>query len=208
VTIDISETNKVFVKAKASNIGAQFRLDVLDAAGFVTSQSAIVKTLLNDYAVLEFDFTDKYVDAGWGGTACGDLGGTGNCPVDPTNINQFLLFINPGQPMNGTTVVIDFISVGTEPVEPPMSDVFQELFDDVDSTINFVDTGDGFSQTITDSKWIISGDGTNGPWNPMSYGVHNQVNFIRRLSSKSRNDPSFPNVYQSRSRGFCRTNRD
>ena len=177
VTIDISETNKVFVKAKASNIGAQFRLDVLDAAGFVTSQSAIVKTLLNDYAVLEFDFTDKYVDAGWGGTACGDLGGTGNCPVDPTNINQFLLFINPGQPMNGTTVVIDFISVGTEPVEPPMSDVFQELFDDVDSTINFVDTGDGFSQTITDSKWIISGDGTNGPYNPMSYGVHNQVNF-------------------------------
>ncbi len=178
MNIDISETNKIFVKAKASNIGAQFRLDVLDADGFVTSQNAIVKTLLNDYAVLEFDFTDKYVDAGWGGTSCTPpVPGQGDCPVDPTNISQLLFFINPGQPMNGTTVIMDFISVGTEPLEPPMSDVFQELFDDIDSTINFVTTSDGFTQEIVDSKWIITGDGTNGPFNPMGYGVHNQVNF-------------------------------
>ncbi len=178
MTIDISETNKIFVKAKASNIGAQFRLDVLDADGFVTSQNAIVKTLLNDYTVLEFDFTDKYVDAGWGGTSCTPpVAGQGECPVDPTAITTLLFFINPGQPMNGTTVILDFISVGTEPVEPPMSDVFQELFDDTDSTINWVNTGGGFSQEIVDSKWIITGDGTNEAFNPMTYGVHNQVNF-------------------------------
>lgn len=178
ITIDISETNKIFVKARASNIGAQFRLDVLDAEGYVTSQSAIVKTLLNDYAVLEFDYTGKYVDAGWGGTSCmPPVPGEGDCPVDPTNITTMLLFINPGQPMNGTTMKIDFISVGTEPLEPPMSDIFQELFDDTDSTINWVTTSAGFTQDIVDSKWIITGDGTNGPYDPMDYVVHNQVNF-------------------------------
>ena len=178
MSIDMSETNKIYVKALANNIGTQFRLDVLDGNGYVTSQNAIVKTLLNDYAVLEFDFTGIYVDAGWGGTSCmPPTPGQGDCPVDPTNITTMLLFVNPGQPMNGATVKLDFISVGTEPVEPPMSDVFQELFDDTDSTINWVTASAGFTQDIVDSKWVITGDGTNGAYDPMSYGVHNQVNF-------------------------------
>lgn len=179
MAIDISANNKIFVKALAGSIGTQFRMDVLDGDGYVTSQNAIVKTLLNDYAVLEFDFTDKFVDAGWGGTPCTPpTPGQGDCPVDPTNITSLLFFVNPGQPMNGTTVKLDFISVGTEPAEPPMSDVFQELFDNPDSTINWISTGDGFTQDIVDSKWIISGDGTNGPYNPMGYGVHNQATFM------------------------------
>ncbi len=178
MTIDISETNKIYVKAKTSNIGSIVRMDVVDSDGYVTTQSAITKTLLNDYTVFEFDFSGIYVDAAWGGTNCtAPMAGEGNCPVDPTSITALSFFLNPGTPMFGTTMKIDYISVGSEPVEPPMSDVFQELFDDVDSTINWVTTGEGFTQQIVDSKWIITGDGTNGPWNPMDYGVHNQVSF-------------------------------
>ena len=169
IVLDITENNKIYVRAKASNIGTQLRMDVVDAAGFATTQAGISKTLLNDYEVFEFDFTDAYIDGGFGGTACE----AGPCPVDGSMMAQLSFYINPGQPGFAGTVVIDFISIGSAPSVGPMSDVYQDQFDG-DSTINFLgSTSPGLVNIVEDSQWKIIGDGTNGMWDPVTYLIHN-----------------------------------
>jgi len=169
VTLDITGNHKIFVRAKASNLGTQLRMDVKDADGFVSTVPGIVKTLVSDYAVFEFNFDGNLVDGGYGGTACD----TGPCNVDGTRVIELNFFVNPGQPGWGGTLKIDFVSVGEEPQIGPMSDVFQDQFDDQVS-LNYIDSSTpGFVNTIAEGQWKIQGDGTNGMWEPVNMLFYN-----------------------------------
>ncbi|MEM9916541.1 MAG: T9SS type A sorting domain-containing protein [Bacteroidota bacterium] len=169
INIDITENNKVFVRAKASNLGTQLRMDIVDADGFHSSMPGIAKTLLNDYIVFEYDFSNVE-DGGFGGTACN----SGPCPVDGSKVSTFNFYVNPGQGSFSGTVKIDFISVGAEPSVGPMSDVWQIHFDG-DSSLNFIGTPMGYTSATEDSQWKITGDGTSGEWDPMNIVIHNET---------------------------------
>lgn len=161
ITLDMTENNKVFLGLKASNLGTQFRMDVQDAAGYATTLAGITKTLVSDYSTFEYDYSGNYSDGGYGGTSCDS--GSAPCPVDGTQIAQFVFYINPGQGAFSGSVVMDFLSVGDEPTPPLMSDVWQDHFDNP-NTLTFMSMNDGFQNIVEDSKWIIRADGTNATW--------------------------------------------
>lgn len=169
--VDISENNKIFVRAKASNLGTQLRMDVRDADGYASTLANLSKTLINDYVVFEYDFSGLLNDGGYGGTSCES--DDAPCPVDPTRIAQFDFYANPGQGSFSGAIVMDFISVGSAPGVGPMSDVWQDHFDTQDG-LNYMDQPDfGLVNSISNSNWIISGDGTGGMWNPVSLLFYN-----------------------------------
>ena len=171
VTIDATANNKVFVRAKASNVGTQLRMDLEDASGFVTTANAIVKTLTTDYMVLEFDFSGIYSDGGFGGTACS----AGPCPVDGTQITAVSFFTNPGVGGFNGSVVIDYIAFGEEPAPVIMSSIFQDHFDQ-DSSINaFELIGNDYTIGLdaANSEVTITGNGTNEMWDPFVYIFRN-----------------------------------
>jgi len=170
-SVDITGNNKIFIRAKASSVGTQFRVDAKDANGFVTTIDNVTKTLINDYAVLELEFT-SYLDGGYGGTAC--EAADAPCAVDGTQITELVMFLNPGIPGFAGTTVVDFISVGEEPATGPMSDVYQDEFDG-DSTSNFISYGDGYEGSVENGIWTVTGLGTAGPWNPMEYFFFNMT---------------------------------
>ena len=177
LTVDATGTNKVFIRAKASNIGTQLRLDLQDSGNFATTQPSLTKTLTTDFMVLEYDFTGGYVDAGYGGTGC--AAGTGPCPVDGTDIVNMLFFVNPGTGGFGGTIVIDYISFGEEPNTVIMSDVFQDHFD-VDSSINnILQVPSGFTQVldVANSEIVWTGDGSSVMWEPFAYNIRNPVTY-------------------------------
>lgn len=164
-TIDITGNNKVFVRAKASNLGTQLRMDAIDADGFATTIPGFTKTLVNDYVVFEFDFAGNYSDGGYGGTACD--GAAAPCPVDGTRISNFFFYVNPGQGAWQGSVVMDYISVGLEPDAEITSSVWQDHFDNPES-LGYMGQGSILNNAVGNSLWSITGDGTNGPWDPVS----------------------------------------
>lgn len=172
-TIDASANNKIYVRAKASNVGTQLRMDVEDAAGYVSSIDAITKTLTTDYMVLEFDFTGGYQDGGYGGTSCDAMNAP--CPVDPTQITQLQFFTNPGVGGFNGTVVIDYIAFGEEPSTVIMSDIFQDHFEQDSSIGSFLGIGVGYDVNVNsaNSELVITGDGTTPMWDPISYIFRN-----------------------------------
>lgn len=171
VDADATGNNKVFVRAKASNVGTQLRMDIQDADGFVTSLAGITKTLTTDYMVLEYDFTGLYQDGGFGGTPCT----SGPCAVDGAQTSTLVFFTDPGVGGFNGTVVIDYISFGEEPAGVIMSDVYQDHFEMDSSINNFTFLGAGYSASIdTDNSEItISGDGTTPMWDPCTYVLRN-----------------------------------
>lgn len=171
VIVDATGNNKVFVRAKASNVGTQLRMDVQDADGYVTSLAGITKTLTTDYQVLEFDFTDMYVDGGFGGTSCM----AGPCPVDGANLVQLVFFTDPGIGGFNGTIVIDYVAFGEEPTGIIMSDIFQDHFETDSSLTSFVFTASYDLSLSNDTELIIAGDGTNPMWDPLSYAIRNPV---------------------------------
>ena len=177
LTVDATGNNKIFIRAKASNIGTQLRLDLQDSGNFATTQPSLTKTLTTDYLVLEFDFAGGYVDAGYGGTGC--AAGTGPCPVDGTDIVNMLFFVNPGTGGFGGTVIIDYISFGEEPSTAIMSDVFQDHFDTDSSLTNVNTIPAGFTSTldVTNSQITWTGDGSSGMWEPFTYVFRNPVTY-------------------------------
>jgi hypothetical protein len=168
LSIDITETNSIYVRAKASNLGTSLRMDVKDSGGFVSTVPGVTTTLVSDYVVFEFNFDGNLVDGGYGGTAC-DMG---PCPVDGTQIVELNFFVNPGIGAWAGTVIIDFISVGTPPQVGPMSDVFQDEFDD-EVSLNYMNALTGYTNVIEDGKWKIVGDGTNPMWDNVSMLFYN-----------------------------------
>ena len=170
-TIDISENNKLYVRAKAGNLGTQLRLDVKDAAGYATTLAGLTKTLVSDYTIFEFDFNGNLSDGGYGGTSCEV--GTGPCPVDPTNITEFNFYVNPGQGSFSGTVVMDFVAVGSAPGVGPASEIWQNHFDD-ESALGYMNSaGPGLTNSIANSNWIINGDGTGDLFAPVSLLFYN-----------------------------------
>ncbi|MEN0002764.1 MAG: T9SS type A sorting domain-containing protein [Bacteroidota bacterium] len=173
VSVDATANNKVFVRAKASNVGTSLRMDLEDGDGFVTSLAGISKILTTDYQILEFDFAGAYTDGGFGGTACS----SGPCPVDGTNITQLVFFTDPGVGGFNGTVVIDYISFGEEPEGEIMSDVFQDHFESDSSITSFVNLATYDLSLSDNSELIVTGDGTNPMWDPLSYLIRNQVTY-------------------------------
>ncbi|MEL7531694.1 MAG: T9SS type A sorting domain-containing protein [Bacteroidota bacterium] len=171
IKVDMSANNKIFIRAKASAVGTQLRLDVQDSTGYLTSLPGLTKTLSTTYQILEFDFSGIYQDGGYGGTPCS----SGPCAVDSSVISRLVFYTDPGVGGFTGTVVIDYIAFGSEPSLIPMSDVFQDHFD-TDSSINsFSSVAMGYNLTLnTDSSTItISGDGTMGPYDPLTYIFRN-----------------------------------
>ncbi len=172
-TIDISENNKIFLRAKASNLGTQLRLDVKDADGFATTLAGLTKTLVSDYTVFEFDFNGNLSDGGFGGTSC--MSADAPCPVDPTQIVEFNFYVNPGQGAFGGSIVMDFIAVGSAPNVGPESDVWQDHFDDGVALEYMNGSGTGLVNSVSNSNWVITGDGTGGLWEPVNMLFYNQT---------------------------------
>jgi len=173
ITLDVTGNNKIYVRAKASNLGTSLRMDLKDNNGFVTSLDSKTNFLIADYQVYEFDFTGGYMDGGFG-SPCTDA----PCMVDGTQVAAFEFFVNPGQGAFAGTVVIDFLAVGSAPSVGPMSDIFQDQFDDPERSLLFVDQaganpGMGVFNVIEDGLWKIRGDGTAGPWDPVNILAHN-----------------------------------
>lgn len=169
--VDATSTNKIYIRAKASNVGTQLRMDLQDTGGFATSQASLTKTLTTEFMVLEFDFTNNFIDGGYGGTSCS----TGPCNVDGTMIEQLIFFINPGAGGFGGSVVIDYIAFGEEPDAVIVSDIFQDHFEQ-DSSINaFTFIGQGYTVAVdTDNSEVnITGDGTIAMWDPLTYIFRN-----------------------------------
>jgi hypothetical protein len=168
LVLDITGNNAIFVRAKASNLGTSLRMDVKDADGFVSTVPGVVRTLVNDYTVFEFNYAGNLTDGGFGGTACE----TGPCSVDGTRIVELNFFVNPGIGSWAGTVKIDFLSVGSIPAVGPMSDVFQDQFDDVVS-FNYMSALEGYTNVIENGQWNIVGDGTNPMWNNVNMLFYN-----------------------------------
>lgn len=164
VLVNASGNNKVYVRAKASVIGTQLRLDLQDTMNMATTLVGLTKTLTTDFQVLEFDFTGGYVDAGYGGTGCT----TGPCTVDSTVIGNLMFFPNPGAGFAGS-IVIDFVSFGTPPDTIIASDIFQDHFEDDSAANSFSFVGPGYSLSQQGSEITISGDGTTGQFDPLTY---------------------------------------
>lgn len=171
VTADVSGNNKVYIRAKASNVGTQLRLDLQDATGYTTSQAGLTKTLTTSFNVLEFDFDAQYLDGGFGGTPCM----TGPCGVDSSLIASLVMYTNPGVGGFSGTVIIDYISFGRPPDTVIASTVFQDHFTDPSSvnSVSFVAAGYTLSQT--GSVLQVSGDGTTAMWDPLTYIFINPI---------------------------------
>ena len=170
---DASGNNKVFVRAKASTIGTQFRLDLQDVNDYATTQAGITKTLTTDFMVLEFDWTANLDDAAYGGTGCTD----GPCPVDASMIKNLVMFIDPASGGFAGDVVIDYIAFGEEPMTDITSDVFQDHFDNDSVLTSFTLIPDGMTLTRDGSQVTLTGDGTHGMWDPVTYVIRNQTTF-------------------------------
>jgi len=170
MTVDITGNNKVYVRVKSSKTPTHLRLDVRDADGYQTTEPAVaVFSVTSAYSVVEFDFTGTYSDGGYGGTSCE----TGPCPVDGSRITEFAFYLDSNVPGGfAGTAVIDFIAVGSEPSVGPMSDIFQDLFDDPNS-LNYMGSATSLVNTVEDGKWIITGDGTNGAYDPVNILTYN-----------------------------------
>ena len=165
VTADATDNNKVYVRAKASIIGTELRMDLQDAAGYLTTQNAQAKILTTEYTVFEYDYTGAYIDGGYGGTPCE----TGPCDVDGTTVAGLMFFTNAATGGFAGSVVIDYISFGVEPDGVITSDVFQDHMDNDSSLTSFVDQGVGYEFVQSGSMITITGDGSTGAWDPFAY---------------------------------------
>ena len=172
MTLDITENNKIFVRVKSSKTPTHLRMDVKDADGYQSTEPAVsVFSVTSAYSVVEFDYTGTYSDGGYGGTSCEP--GTGPCPVDGSRITELVFYLDSNVPGGfAGTAVIDFISVGSEPSVGPMSDIFQDEFDNPNS-LGYMGTAGSLVNSVEDGIWTISGDGTNGPWEPVNLLTYN-----------------------------------
>lgn len=173
IVVDATGNNKVFVRAKASSVGTQLRMDIQDADGFMTTNAGLTKTLTTDYMDLEFDFSGLYEDGGYGGTACD--ANTAPCPVDGSRSVRLVFYVDPGAGGFNGSIVIDYVAFGEEPSSVIVSDVFQNHFDDPNSLngVNSGSTGWTFSQS--GSEMVISGDGTLGQYDAIGALIINQT---------------------------------
>lgn len=171
VSVDASGNNKVYVRVKASSVGTALRLDLQDAAGYLTSLPGLTKTLTNQYMVLEYDFSGQYKDGGYGGTPCM----AGPCDVDSSSISALLFYAEPGAGGFTGDIVIDYVSFGTPPDTTITSDVYQNHFTDQTALNSFLFVAPGYTVSQAGTELSIVGDGTGGAYDPLTYGFINHV---------------------------------
>jgi endoglucanase len=105
-SVDISKNPKVFIRAKASP-GLELRLDLGDQTGYITNQNPTSVQLSGNFAIYEFDFTNKLFDGAFGGPCK-----SAPCSVDATKIRNLLIYANPGVGKYNGTIEIDWVSFG------------------------------------------------------------------------------------------------
>ena len=164
--------NKVFLKARTTGAPVPVRLDVIDTAGYVTSQAALTKVVSSDDNTYEFDFSGVAFDGGYGGPPCE----TGPCPVDLTAISQMLLYVNAEEGGFADSLLVDFLSVGQPLAEDRGPAGVINYYDQMDeNTALFVADAGGYSYAFTDDTWTITGDGTAGAYTSMVYTAHDDM---------------------------------
>lgn len=105
-TINLSQSPKLFIKAKAST-NVDLRVDLIDQTGFLTNQAPISVKLSNDFVVYEFNFAGRLLDGGFGGPCT-----SAPCAVDASKISTLGFYLNPGTGKYNGTIDIDWISFG------------------------------------------------------------------------------------------------
>ena len=169
--IDVTGTNKLFVKVKSTVPGTALRIDIRDLDGFITTQGSITKIVDTEYTVLEYDFSGTYADLGFGGTPC--TMETAPCPVDPKRVAGLVLFVEPGVGGFVGELTFDYFSFGNslEPAgdEPVLS--YGDHFSN--ETIEFTNS-DLFDVTESGSNLVITGDGNAPPFGTVSYSLHSK----------------------------------
>ena len=109
-TIDISGSNKLYIKVKGTN-SPSFRIDLQDNVGYSTNLNPSVVSLSSNYTIFEIDYTNKYQDGAYGGPCT-----LSPCTVNSSAIKRLVFFVNPGVGNYNGTIDIDWISFG-EPLE-------------------------------------------------------------------------------------------
>lgn len=168
LNLDVSGNNKLYVRAKASSVGTQLRIDLQDTTEYVTSQLSLSKTLTTEFMVLEYDFTGRYIDGGFAPPCT-----SGPCVVDSSVIKALLFYTNPGAGGFTGSIVIDYVSFGQAPDTVITSDIFQDHFEDSLAAETFTFIGGGYSVSQSGTELKISGDGTTAMWDPLTYIFRN-----------------------------------
>ena len=173
VSADASGNNQVFIRAKSSVVGTEVRLDLVDAAGYVTSNAGKLIVLTNDYQDFVLDYTGAYQDGGYDPNGpC--AGNNPPCPVDATTISQIQLFPDPGVGEFAGTIVIDYISFGDPVSTGVSSDIFQDHFETDSALVDFVAPPFGFTASlISDTEIEFQGDGTSDAFGAFAYVFRN-----------------------------------
>lgn len=104
--IDIVTSPKIFIKAKSSS-PVSVRVDLKDGSGFTTNFEATSKKILTTFKVYEYDFSGKFMDGGYGGPCT-----NAPCGVNPLDIKNLNIFIDPGVGKFDGDIEIEWISVG------------------------------------------------------------------------------------------------
>ncbi len=169
--IDVTGTNKLFIKVKSSVPGVALRCDIRDLDGFITTQGSITKIVDTEYTVLEYDFSGTYADLGFGGTPC--TMETAPCPVDPKRVAGLVFFIEPGVGGFVGELTFEYLSFGNS-LEPAGDAPVLSYGDHFSNETIEYTTSDLFNVTESGSNLVIAGDGTAPPFGTVSYSLHSK----------------------------------
>jgi hypothetical protein len=100
--VDFSKTPVLKLKMKAEGGTPKVRIDVKDSEGMVTNAKSVTKTVTDKFVEYYYDFTGKFEQA-W----------PDKQTVDPSEIVELLIFVNPGGPSFTGTLYIDDVSAVT-----------------------------------------------------------------------------------------------
>ena len=166
MSFDLAENPKLYIKAKGTNTPS-FRIDMRDAAGYVTNLQANAVALDDNFAIYTLDFTGDFLDGGYGGSPCESADAP--CPVDPSTIANLVFFVNDATGGYEGTIEIDWISVG-EPLETEEESplLYSDQFDDFLTT----ESNDAYSVSLVDGHLNIVANGTAGAYNAFEYNLH------------------------------------
>jgi len=171
IDIDVSGNNKMFIKVKSSIPGTALRIDVQDIDDFVNTAGSVTKIIGTEYSVIEYDYTGTYQDLGFGGTPCTES--TAPCTVNAARIANLLMFIEPGVGGYIGDLTIDYISFGNS-LEPPGDEPVLLYGDHFSNEEVEFTSSDAFTVSESESNLVITGDGTAGPFNTVSYILHDK----------------------------------
>ncbi|PWG06592.1 endoglucanase [Polaribacter aquimarinus] len=170
-TINLSESPKVFIRAKATP-SLELRIDLRDQSDYLTNQNPTSVRLSGDFVTYEFDFTGKLFDGAFGGPCK-----TGPCSVDASKIEFLSIYANPGTGNYNGTIEIDWISFGyKQAIEQQETTNFFIRYNQVgyltgrDKTINITSTVNflPLDYNIKNSSGVIVKTGTTP--NPRFWG--------------------------------------